>query len=189
MPIKLIVGLRNPGAAYAQTRHNAGEWFVEALAEQYKLSFSNEKKLQGECTQLTIDNNTCTLLLPTTFMNHAGLPVSLICQYFQINTEDILIAHDELDLPVGCSRLKQGGGHGGHNGLRDVIKHLGGSDFNRLRIGIGHPGHKELVINYVLGKPSIQDKQCIMTAINNSVDVLPNLLKGEMAIAMNKLHS
>ena len=159
MSIKLIVGLRNPGSAYADTRHNAGGWFVEALAQHYNAVFKLEKKMHGELTHLEINNESCKALLPLTFMNRSGLSVHAICQFYRIEAHEILIAHDELDLPAGRIKLKTGGGHGGHNGLRDIINQLGSTDFHRLRVGIGHPGHKELVLNYVLGKPSQHERQ------------------------------
>lgn len=188
MSIKLIVGLRNPGAAYAKTRHNAGGWFVEAMARHYNVSFNIEKKMHGELAQLTIHNNSAWVLLPLTFMNHSGLSVGAVCQFYRLNPDEVLIAHDDLDLPVGRAKLKTGGGHGGHNGLRDITNQLGGTGFHRLRIGIGHPGHKDLVLNYVLGKPSQHDLERIRDAMNHSIDVMPTVLSGNMAIAMSQLN-
>lgn len=188
MAIKLIIGLRNPGAAYEHTRHNAGGWFVEALARYYNAGFKVDKKLHGEVAGFDIKNLSCKALLPTTFMNHSGLPTRETSQFYRINPNEILVVHDELDLPPGRIKIKTGGGHGGHNGLRDIITQLGSADFHRLRVGIGHPGHKDLVLNYVLGKPSLHDKQLIVEAINKAIDVMPTLITGNTAAAMNLLH-
>jgi len=188
MTIKLIVGLRNPGAAYEQTRHNAGGWFVEALAKSCGASFKIEKKLQSELVSIDIKGHSCRAILPLTFMNHSGQSTRATSQFFQINANEILVAHDDLDLPAGRIKLKTGGGHGGHNGLRDIISHLGCSDFHRLRIGIGHPGQKELVLNYVLGKPSIHDRQLIIEALDRGIVAMPTLLSNGMAAAMNELN-
>ncbi|WP_133131037.1 aminoacyl-tRNA hydrolase [Legionella yabuuchiae] len=188
MAIKLIVGLQNPGASYAQTRHNAGGWFAEQLASDYNLTFKLEKKLHSQLAQLELNNNTCKILLPLTFMNHSGLPIRAVAQFYRIKPEEILVAHDELDLPAGRLKLKTGGGHGGHNGLRDTIQQLGSNHFHRLRVGIGHPGHKELVLNYVLGKPSSNEREAIFKAIERAIDEIPTLLTGNIAKAMNHLN-
>lgn len=188
MSIKLIVGLRNPGSAYTHTRHNAGGWFVEALAQYHKAIFKAEKKLHGELTQLDIGNAACKAMLPLVFMNHSGFPVQAVCQFYRIEPNEILIAHDELDLPAGRIKLKTGGGHGGHNGLRDIISQLGSTDFHRLRVGIGHPGHKEWVLNYVLGKPSQHDRQLIFEAIDRAIMVMPTVLSAGIGVAMSQLN-
>lgn len=189
MSIKLIVGLLNPGSEYAQTRHNAGGWFVEMLAQQHNALFKIDKKLHSNITQLDFDNKTsCKIVLPTGYMNHSGQSVREVCQFYRIEANEIVVAHDELDLPVGRIKLKTGGGHGGHNGLRDIINQLGTNDFHRLRIGIGHPGHKDLVLNYVLGKPSLLDKQQILDAIDRGVALMPTILSGPIAIAMSQLN-
>ena len=188
MSIKLIVGLQNPGAAYAHTRHNAGGWFADALAQSYKASFKVEKKLHGELAQMDINQYPCKVLLPTVFMNHSGLAVQSTCQFYKIEPHEVLVAHDELDLPAGRIKLKRGGGHGGHNGLRDIISHLGSTDFHRLRVGIGHPGHKDLVLNFVLGKPSQVDRQLIIEAIDRGLAVMPTVLSGSIEIAMSQLN-
>jgi PTH1 family peptidyl-tRNA hydrolase len=188
MPIKLIIGLRNPGSPYAPTRHNAGGWFVEALAARYHALFKVDKKLHGEITQLDVNGALCKALLPLTFMNHSGLPVHAVCQFYRIEPNEIVVVHDELDLPVGRIKLKTGGGHGGHNGLRDIINQLGSSEFHRLRVGIGHPGHKDLVLNYVLGKPSQHDRQLIFDAIDRGVDVVPTVFASGIAVAMSQLN-
>lgn len=189
MAIKLIIGLRNPGSAYEQTRHNAGGWFVETLARHHNTSFKVDKKLHGALTQFEVDHTACKILLPATFMNHSGLAVREASQFYRIQANELLVVHDELDLPVGRVKIKTGGGHGGHNGLRDIITQLGQADFHRLRIGIGHPGHKDLVLNYVLGKPSLHDKQLIQDAIDKGIDVLPMMISGQLNAAMNLLNS
>ncbi|MCA0403763.1 MAG: aminoacyl-tRNA hydrolase [Proteobacteria bacterium] len=189
MAIKLIIGLRNPGSNYEQTRHNAGGWFVEALARHYQVDFKAEKKLHSEVGNFDINGSTCKLLLPLTFMNHSGLPTREVSQFYRIKPDEILVAHDELDLDAGRLKVKTGGGHGGHNGLRDIISHLGTNDFHRLRIGIGHPGHKDMVLNFVLGKPSQSEKQLIKDAIDRSVLAMPKILAGNMSLAMNLLNS
>ncbi|KTD51388.1 peptidyl-tRNA hydrolase [Legionella quinlivanii] len=185
MTIKLIIGLRNPGSAYVPTRHNAGAWFVEALAQHFDLAFKTEKKLNAELA--TLDGR-CRLLLPLTFMNNSGLPVREVAQFYRIKPEEILVVHDELDLPAGRIKLKSGGGHGGHNGLRDIIAHLGSQAFHRLRVGIDHPGHKDLVLNYVLGKPSQNDKQLILEAIDRAIQAAPTIIDGNIAAAMNVIN-
>lgn len=188
MSIKLVIGLRNPGASYEQTRHNAGAWFVQAVAEKAQCNFRLEKKLHAEIADCFLYGYNFKLVLPTTFMNNSGLPVQAISKYYNITTEDILIAYDDLDLPAGSVRFKQSAGHGGHNGLRDILQCLGNSTFQRLRFGISHPGHKDLVLNYVLGKPSKEDRQLIQAAIDKSIAVLPELLAQEYNLAMNHLH-
>ena len=188
MAIKLIVGLRNPGSAYEYSRHNAGGWFVEALARRHTAVFKVDKKLQGELTQVDVDSTSCKALLPLSFMNHSGFSVRAVCQFYRIEPGEIIVAHDELDLPVGRIKLKTGGGHGGHNGLRDIINQLGSTDFHRLRIGIGHPGQKELVLNYVLGKPSQHERQLMLDAIDRGIDVMPTALTGDIAMAMCQLN-
>ncbi len=188
MSIKLIVGLRNPGSAYAHTRHNAGGWFVDSLARHYNAVFKVDKKLHGELTRLDVNGESCNALLPLVFMNHSGLSVHAVCQFYRIEPNEIVVAHDDLDLPVGRIKLKTGGGHGGHNGLRDIINQLGSTGFHRLRVGIGHPGHKDLVLNYVLGKPSQHDRQLIVDAIDRGVDVMPTVLAGGVVVAMSQLN-
>lgn len=188
MPIKLIVGLRNPGAAYQYTRHNAGAWFVEALAKNNSVAFKSDKKLQCELADLNIHHTACRAILPLTFMNQSGFPVRLVCQFYRIEPDELLVVHDELDLPAGRIKLKTGGGHGGHNGLRDIISQIGSADFHRLRVGIGHPGDKNLVLDYVLGKPSQQDREVIFEAVDRCVAAMPTVLTGNMATAMNLIN-
>lgn len=188
MPIKLIIGLQNPGLQYAETRHNVGGWFINALAQAYKASFKVEKKFYGELATIHLNDLSCKLFLPLTYMNESGRPIRSILQFYQIKPEEILIAHDDLDLEPGRAKLKTGGGHGGHNGLKDVISHLNSTNFHRLRIGIGHPGHKELVLNYVLGKPKKDDKQKILEAITRAIILMPIAISGDMQMAMNDLN-
>lgn len=189
MAIKLIIGLRNPGSAYEHTRHNAGAWLVTSLAQRHNASFKTEKRMQGELAELVINQNSCKLMLPLTFMNLSGQPTRAISQFYRILPEEVMVVHDELDLSVGRIKLKTGGGHGGHNGLRDITAQLGSPDFHRLRIGIGHPGHKDLVHPYVLNKPSIHDKQQIYDAIDRGIAVMPLVLSGDIARAMNQLNT
>jgi len=189
MTIKLIVGLRNPGMAYERTRHNAGGWFVEELVKSNHAAFKVDKKLQGELADLTIENRALRALLPLSFMNHSGLSVHLTSQFYRIEPHEILVVHDDLDLPVGTVKLKIDGGHGGHNGLRDIISQLGTRHFYRLRLGIAHPSDKTAVVDYVLGKPSAEDKQLINDAISRALVVLPLIIQGQIEKAMTTLHS
>lgn len=188
--IRLIVGLGNPGADYQFTRHNAGCWYVEALARRLGASFRSEKKYFGEVASLDIAGRKLYLLLPTTFMNLSGQATSALANFFRIAPEEMLVCHDELDLPPGTVRLKQGGGHGGHNGLKDIVaKHGNNTNFLRLRIGIGHPpGGSHDVISWVLGKPASADQQKIDTAIHFALDATDALLAGEYQKVMNQLN-
>ena len=187
--IQLIVGLGNPGAEYEPTRHNAGFWFVDELAQRYRQSFRKEQRFQSEVARCRIDGVDCRLQKPLTFMNRSGQAVRALMQFFRIPLQQILVVHDELDLPPGVVKLKKGGGHGGHNGLRDLISHLGGKDFYRLRVGIGHPGHRDQVVDYVLKKPSQDDRRLIEDALYEAQAVMPDIVRGEFARAMNTLHS
>lgn len=189
VPIQLIVGLGNPGPDYANTRHNAGAWLVEALAKRDGQPFRREAKFLGQCCVVKIESHACRLLLPTTYMNRSGQAVKALASFYQIPAEAILVAHDDLDLPPGVARLKRGGGDGGHNGLRDITAHLGTRDFVRLRLGIGHPGQSREVLDYVLGRPGRDDHQQIEQAITAALVVLPTVVKGDLAKAMNQLHS
>lgn len=188
MPIQLIVGLRNADSAYTKTRHNAGAWFVEELTESCHASFKTDLKLKGDVAQLTLDHTTLKAFLPLGYMNNSGVALRAIVQFYKIPPQDILIAHDDLDLPAGRIKLKSGGGHGGHNGLRDIITQLGSQDFHRLRIGIGHPGHRDRVLDYVLGIPSGADKNNIIDAISRCIHVMPNVFEGNLALAMNQIN-
>jgi len=187
--IRLIVGLGNPGAQYAPTRHNVGFWLVDAIACAHGQVFRVESKLHGELCRLTLAGRDLRLLKPGTFMNRSGQSVAAVCRFFRIEPQQVLIAHDELDLPVGVLKLKQGGGHAGHNGLRDTITQLGSRDFWRLRIGIAHPGHRDLVTPYVLGRPPREDDERIREGLRDAEGLLPDLVNGAFQLAMNRLHS
>jgi peptidyl-tRNA hydrolase, PTH1 family len=189
MSIKLIVGLGNPGPDYDQTRHNAGAWVVEAIAHDHNVELRPEQKFHGLCGKVSLQHSIVWLLLPKTFMNHSGQSVKALADFYKIQPDDILVAHDELDLPVGCARLKTGGGHGGHNGLRDITAHLGSANFHRLRIGISHPGDKNRVLDFVLGRPSKSDKIEIDQSIDAALQVLPLVVEGQISRAMTMLHT
>jgi PTH1 family peptidyl-tRNA hydrolase len=188
-PLALIVGLGNPGREYEQTRHNAGFWFVEALARRHSASFKSDNKFFGETTKVRIDGHEVWLLKPTTFMNRSGQAIGALARFYKIGLEQILVAHDELDIQPGDIRLKVGGGHGGHNGLRDTISLMGGNGFLRLRIGIGHPGHSSQVTGFVLGKAQSNEQSLIDDAIERALKVMPQAVSGELQKAMNELHS
>jgi PTH1 family peptidyl-tRNA hydrolase len=187
--IQLIVGLGNPGDKYAQTRHNAGAEFVEQLAARHLAPLKPEKKYHGLYARIQWQGLDLHLLNPTTFMNRSGLSVKALADFFKIKPEHILIAHDELDLPLGTAKLKKGGGHGGHNGLRDTIAHLGTNNFQRLRLGIGHPGDSRKVTGYVLGRLGKQEAEQLTDVFNDVLRVLPDAASGKLAAAMNRLHS
>ena len=188
--IKLIVGLGNPGSQYRGTRHNAGADFVEELARQCSSSLQPESKFFGMAGRVTLSGHDLRLLIPTTFMNRSGQSVAAMAQFFKFGPEEILVAHDELDIPPGTARFKQGGGHGGHNGLRDIIPALGNNrDFYRLRLGIGHPGHASKVTGHVLGAPSQVDRTRMDACIDEAIATLPLLLDGDSTKAMTRLHS
>lgn len=187
--IKLIVGLGNPGPKYSETRHNAGFWFVEELANHYRGRFLPEKKFHGEVARISVEGNDIWLLKPETYMNRSGLAVVSLASFYKIMPQNILVAHDEIDLKAGIARLKSGGGHGGHNGLRDIIAHLGTRDFQRLRIGVDHPGSKDLVVDYVLRRPDAKDRQAIEDAITDALRVMPKISAGEWEKAMHQLHT
>ena len=188
--IKLVVGLGNPGTEYRGTRHNAGADFVEELARQQGATLSDESKFFGLTGRCTLAGHDLRLLIPTTFMNRSGKAVAAMAKFFKIAPDEILIAHDELDIPAGTARFKQGGGHGGHNGLRDIVPALGNNkNFHRLRVGIDHPGHASKVTGYVLGKPSAQDRERIDASIDEAIAALPLLLDGDATKAMTRLHS
>jgi PTH1 family peptidyl-tRNA hydrolase len=188
-PIRLIVGLGNPGSEYQATRHNAGYWFVERIAQRHQLSFKSEPRHHGLTCQLSLPGLECRLLKPTTYMNRSGLSVASLANYFRIPTEAILVAHDELDLPPGQVRLKRDGGHAGHNGLRDIMNALGSREFHRLRIGIDRPNQQGAAVNYVLGRPSQAERSAIDEAIERATDCLHEIVAGKLQLAMNRLHS
>ena len=187
-PIQLVVGLGNPGADYVMTRHNAGWWFVDALARAHGGSFSHERKFSGDVCRISIGGHDVRLLKPTTFMNRSGQSVKALSAYLKVPPEGILVAHDDLDLTVATVRLKRGGGAGGHNGLKDIISHLG-EDFLRLRFGIAHPGGSRDVIDYVLERASREDETAIMECIGAAVEAMPQLLDGQFEKVMQSLHS
>lgn len=189
MALRLIVGLGNPGAKYARTRHNVGAWLVAELAAAHGLTLREESKFAGQIAVLTAHGQQCWLLIPSTFMNESGRSVQAIANFYKILPEEILVAHDELDFPAGVVRLKASGGHGGHNGLRDIIQCLGSNEFYRLRIGIDHPGNRDQVIPYVLGEPSTHDTDKITQAITDSLSVVPDLLSGDTGRAFRYLHN
>jgi len=187
--LRLIVGLGNPGPEHARTRHNAGFWFIDALAEQAGARFGLESKLFGETAKVEIGGQSVWLLKPATFMNLSGKSVTAALRYWKIEPEEALLAHDELDLPPGVARLKFDGGHGGQNGLRDTMRLLGHGSFHRLRIGIGHPGHKDKVTPWVLGKPGRDDEASMLCAIDDAIGVLPLAVNGNFMDAMTRLHT
>jgi PTH1 family peptidyl-tRNA hydrolase len=186
--ISLIVGLGNPGKEYAQTRHNAGFWFVEQLADRYGISLKADPKFHGYSGRGQIDGHDVRLLLPTTFMNRSGQSVVPFAKFYQVAPEAILVAHDELDMDPGIIRLKSGGGHGGHNGLRDIVPHIG-ANFNRLRIGIGHPGSKERVSGHVLGKAPSSEQALMDAAIDHALSKVKMLVDGQVSQAMNQINA
>ena len=185
----LIAGLGNPGSRYAETRHNAGFWFLDRLAAATGAVFRNQSRLHADTARVTIDGTDCLLARPTTFMNHSGQALRAVTDYFRVDAARILVAYDELDLPPGVVRLKRGGGHGGHNGLRDIFRHLADHDFLRLRIGIGHPGHRDAVTPYVLGRPTADEERLVNEAVRRALGVLPDVLQGRLADAMKELHT
>ncbi len=185
--IKIIVGLGNPGKDYIATRHNVGFWLVDQLVKPD--IFTYDKKFSGDISRINLKLHPIWLLKPQTFMNRSGFAVKQLASFYKIFPENILLIHDDLDLPAGTAKIKKGGGHGGHNGLRDTINQLQSKDFYRLRIGIGHPGNKSQVSNYVLGPPSKTDHKLIEQAIDNSIDVMGLLIDGKIDQAMNQLHS
>lgn len=189
MTIKLVVGLQNPGARYENTRHNAGAWFASALVSALGGHFRLQQAFHGEVASLTLNDSAFYVLLPHTWMNESGRAVRALCQFYRILPTDILVAHDDLDLSPGVVRLKSGGGHGGHNGLRDLIAHTATAHFHRLRIGIGHPGHKDLVSDYVLTSPNQRDRTSIDAAIQRALTVMPAVLSGQFAAAMQILNT
>lgn len=185
----MVVGLGNPGPDYENTRHNAGALFVEALARDAGQSLRPEKKYHGLYARVQWQGLDLHLLTPSTFMNRSGLSIKALADFFKISPELILIAHDELDLPPGTAKLKKGGGHGGHNGLRDAIAHLGTNDFQRLRLGIGHPGDSRKVTGYVLSRLGKKEAAQLNDVFSETLRVLPDAASGKLAAAMNQLHS
>jgi len=187
--IRLIAGLGNPGTKYEQTRHNAGFWFVDEVARRFAGKFRAESRFASEVASCQIDGQECRLQKPQEFMNRSGRPVATLAAFYRIPRPSILVVHDDLDLPPGTVRLKQDGGHGGHNGLRDLIPSLGGNDFLRLRIGIGHPGHRDDVVGYVLKSAPQEERTAIEAAIEAALGVLPDVIAGNIEAAMKQLHT
>ena len=188
--IKLIVGLGNPGDKYTDTRHNAGEWLIERLARRFNVSLNPESKFFGKTARTLVNGKEVRLLVPTTFMNLSGKAVGALASFYRIKPEEILVIHDELDLPPGTAKLKQGGGHGGHNGFKDIVAQLGNNNnFYRLRIGIGHPGHRDLVAGYVLNKPSPADRDALEKVLDEATDCVEIIFKDGMVKATNRLNS
>jgi PTH1 family peptidyl-tRNA hydrolase len=186
--VKIIAGLGNPGSKYERTLHNAGFWFVDALAREYRGAFRHDKKSDAEICRISVGGDEVWLAKPQSYMNDSGRPVRALLDYYRIAPGELLVAHDEIDLPPGTLKLKQGGGHGGHNGLRDIIRHCG-ADFLRLRIGVGHPGSKELVTGYVLKPGSAEIEAAIERRIDDAIAVVPTLLEDGLNAAMKALHT
>jgi len=186
--IKLFVGLGNPGEQYVETRHNVGFWWIDFIGQNHKLTLKNSKKYFGEFSKHNEDGEVF-FLKPSTFMNESGKSVQALAKFYKIEPEEILVIHDELDIQPGTAKLKLGGGHGGHNGLKSIQTSLGSNNFWRLRIGVGHPGDKSKVIGYVLNKPSKIEMQLIQESIINSYKVFSYIMLGQFEKAMLNLHS
>ncbi|WP_372768770.1 aminoacyl-tRNA hydrolase [Pseudoalteromonas sp.] len=188
--IQMLVGLANPGPEYAKTRHNAGAWFIEELAKRYNCILKHDSKHHGLVGKVIIKNQEFKLLIPTTYMNLSGKAVSSLANFYKIPVENILVAHDEMDLEPGIAKLKKGGGHGGHNGLKDIISKMANQkEFMRLRIGIGHPGHKDKVTGWVLGKAPSADQALIDDVVDEAVRCMEILAKDGVLKAQNRLHT
>ena len=187
--IKLFVGLGNPGPEYEATRHNAGFWWIDALAQELKAPLSLDKNYHGQVARTTVNGQTVWLLKPLTFMNLSGKSVTALARFFKVLPAEVLVAHDELDILPGQAKLKFGGSHAGHNGLRDIHAQLGSADYWRLRLGVGHPGVKAEVIDWVLKKPSQEHRSAMEDAIARSLKAVPELLNGEMEKAMMLIHT
>jgi PTH1 family peptidyl-tRNA hydrolase len=188
VPLKLIVGLGNSGPEYARTRHNAGFWLVDELARRLGGTFRSDSRHQGELAKVRVDGTELWLLKPMSFMNRSGGPVQSVANFYKIPVDSILVAYDDLDFPPGIIKLKQGGGAAGHNGIRDIAPQVG-DQFWRLRIGIGHPGDRAAVLNYVLGRPSAEDARLIGEAIGAGLDVVPVLISDGGQKAIHRLHT
>ena len=186
--LSIIAGLGNPEDRYERSLHNAGFWFVDALAREFKSQFRYEKRFDAECCKVPVGDQEIWLIKPQSYMNRSGGPVGSFLDYYRIDPRHLLVAHDEIDLPPGTVRLKQGGGHGGHNGIRDVIRHCG-PDFMRLRLGVGHPGSKDEVTGYVLKRGSAEVERAVEDNIEAAVAVIPLLITDGLNAAMKKLHT
>ena len=189
LPVKLIVGLGNPGPDYLMTRHNAGFWFVDALANKLSLTFSLDKKSQSELCRYQNGSIDCWICKPQTFMNESGLSVQALSSYYKIPIDQILVVHDEIDLPPGTTRLKEGGGHGGHNGLRDIIQRTGKKDFMRLRVGVGHPGSKDKVVPFVLGRASAKEEDLIIDSFSLALEKSDEFFGDQLNKLMTELNN
>ncbi len=187
-PFKLIAGLGNPTAEYEKTRHNAGFWVLDEIAERNRLSFIKDERFHGQVAKFDFENETLFLLKPMTFMNRSGQAVASLARYYKILPEQIVVAHDDLYFAPGVLRLKKGGGHGGHNGLRDIMNQLGSDQFLRLRIGIGRPQNAGRMVSYVLERPDREDERRLRLSIARAVDAFPDLLHGNIEAVMNCLH-
>ena len=187
--IKLFAGLGNPGAEYEATRHNAGFWWIDALADELKVTLAPDKNFQGQVGRTTVNGQTVWLLKPQTFMNLSGRSVAALARFFKIQPSEILVVHDELDVIPGQAKLKLGGSHAGHNGLRDIHAQLGTADYWRLRLGIGHPGVKSEVIHWVLKKPLAEQRTAIDECVDRTLKAVPALLAGEMEKATLLIHT
>ena len=186
--LRIIAGLGNPEDRYERTLHNAGFWFVDAVARKYGGAFRYEKKFDAECCKVSISGNDVWLVKPQSYMNQSGGPVRAALDYYRLDAKHLLVAHDEIDLPPGTVRLKQSGGHGGHNGIRDVMQHCG-AEFMRLRIGVGHPGEKDRVTGYVLKRGSSDVEAAVEKNVDEALDVMPVLIDDGLNAAMKKLHT
>ncbi len=189
MSIKLIVGLGNPGSEYVKTRHNAGFWWIGELCANERISLKPDKKFHGNAARLTVGGHELWLLQPMTYMNVSGRAVQALATFYKITPQEILVIHDELDLPPGTVKMKHGGGHGGHNGLKDIIAHLSTPDFWRLRIGIGHPGDRDAVLHFVLQPPRAEERVAMEESITRSLQIFPQIARGDLQAAMLKLHT
>ena len=187
-PIRIIAGLGNPEDRYERTLHNAGFWFVDELARKYAGSLRYEKKFDADYCRINLHGEDVWLVKPQSYMNCSGQPIRGMLDYYRLKADQLLVAHDEIDLPPGTVRLKEAGGHGGHNGLRDIIKHCG-NEFLRLRLGVGHPGEKHKVTNYVLKRGSADVETAVERNIDDAIDVMPELVDGNVSAAMKKLHT
>ncbi|MCP3852837.1 MAG: aminoacyl-tRNA hydrolase [Gammaproteobacteria bacterium] len=187
--IQIIAGLGNPGNEYEKTRHNAGFWFIDQIINHYNLILKTESRFSADIAKLSTSSGNIWLIKPMNFMNRSGQSIAQLARFYKIPAEQILVVHDELDLSPGTVKLKKGGGHGGHNGLRDTISQLGSKDFYRLRLGIGHPGSKEQVVGFVLGKTPKSEKTLVDAAIDKAIDSIEPILQGDMQKAMNQLHA
>ena len=185
---QLLIGLGNPGARYEATRHNAGAWLIERVARRYASGFKSSPRCFGAVADAKVGGTRVRLFRPDTFMNHSGRAVAAVAGFYKIPAERILIAHDEIDLPAGAVRLKRGGGHGGHNGLRDVVPCLGGAGFSRIRIGVGHPGSRERVVGHVLDRPPPAERAAIDQAIERVMEDVERIVGGDLEGVMNTLH-